>query len=70
VTGLTDVDTGTAIAITERTELGGTLQHRLIIDTAAGRALGEEVVVVTPGGTTTEPAPGAVWTSTTMIGHG
>ncbi|MCO5968839.1 CU044_5270 family protein [Actinoallomurus soli] len=62
--------TGTAIAITERTKVGGTYQHRLIIDTTAGRALGEELVVVKPGGSTAGFAPGAVWNSTTVVRQG
>jgi hypothetical protein len=61
---------GTAIAITERTKLGGTFQQRLIIDTTAGRALGEELVVVTPGGNTAGLTPGSVWNSTTVVTQG
>ncbi|MEV5748259.1 CU044_5270 family protein [Actinoallomurus sp. NPDC052308] len=61
---------GTAIGITERTKLGGTIQHRLIIDTAAGRALGEELVVVTPGEATAGLAPGSVSSSTTVVTQG
>ncbi|MCO5996177.1 CU044_5270 family protein [Actinoallomurus rhizosphaericola] len=62
--------TGTAIAVTERTKQAGALQHRLIIDTAAGRALGEDLVVVKPGGFTAGFAPGSVWNSTTVVTQG
>jgi len=36
---------GTAVAIVEKTEVG-VLQHRLIIDDATGRALGQDIVVL------------------------
>lgn len=61
---------GAAIAVTERTTRAGTLEHRLIIDTTAGRALGEDIVLVKPGGFTTGFAPGSVWTSSTVVTQG
>ncbi|GAB3988066.1 hypothetical protein GCM10029978_109460 [Actinoallomurus acanthiterrae] len=57
---------GTAIAIVEHTKFGGVQQHRLILDTSTGRALGEEIVVVRPSGTTAGLAPGSVWISSTV----
>ncbi|GAA4636074.1 CU044_5270 family protein [Actinoallomurus vinaceus] len=61
---------GTAIAITEHTKFGGVQQHRLILDTATGRALGEEIVVVQPSGTTAGLAPGSVWISSMVVAQG
>ncbi|MCO6008376.1 CU044_5270 family protein [Actinoallomurus purpureus] len=61
---------GTAIAITEHTKFGGVQQHRLILDTTTGRALGEEIIIVKPSGTTAGLAPGVVWTSSTVVAQG
>jgi hypothetical protein len=58
--------TGTAVTITDHNKFG-VQQRRLIIDTARGRALADETVVVAPGATTPAPSPGAGWTSSTVL---
>ena len=75
VTAMTDgIDAqgrqGTVVAIDNRTRFGGVLQHRLIIDTAGGRALADETVVVTPGATTDGLPPGSTWASTAVLTAG
>ncbi|WP_433180061.1 CU044_5270 family protein [Actinoallomurus sp. CA-150999] len=59
--------TGTAIAVTEPTKGNGTLQHRLIIDTATGRALAEELIVLKPAGSTAGLAPGSLYSSSAVL---
>ncbi|HEX6470850.1 MAG TPA: CU044_5270 family protein [Streptosporangiaceae bacterium] len=72
VAGVTDAAgrPGTAVAITERTRLGGVLQHRLVIDAARGGALADETVAVAPAGTTAGLRPGSTWTSMTVMAAG
>lgn len=52
--------TGAAVWIRARDPRGGTLERRLLIDPATGRALAHESAVVTPGGGYADFPPGAV----------
>jgi hypothetical protein len=58
--------TGTAVTITNHNKFG-VQQRRLIIDTAHGRALADETVVVAPGATSAGLSPGPGWTSGTVL---
>ncbi|GAA3929925.1 hypothetical protein GCM10023085_09120 [Actinomadura viridis] len=59
--------TGTAIGINEDSERGGLQQHRLIVDAAGGRALGEEVIALRPARSTAGLPRGSVVSSTTVV---
>ncbi|KAB2348472.1 CU044_5270 family protein [Actinomadura rudentiformis] len=57
--------TGTALVLLERTKNYGTLEHRLIIDEARGRALGYDIVSLKPSGADAMPA-GSLLSSSTI----
>ncbi|MFF5263981.1 CU044_5270 family protein [Actinomadura viridis] len=59
--------TGTAIGLTEKSEMGGVLQYRLIVDATGGRALGEDAVVLRPGRSTAGLPRGSLWFSVTVV---
>jgi len=58
--------TGTALLWNEQTQ-NGLLQHRLIIDEAKGKALGNEIVILKPGGVNALLAPKTTMTSTSIV---
>ncbi|MFG3437110.1 CU044_5270 family protein [Nonomuraea sp. NPDC047897] len=61
---------GTAVAVEERVTGSAVLQHRLIFDEATGQALGDQNVVVKPGGLQAGLEPGTVFNSTAVLEAG
>ncbi|PZG16963.1 CU044_5270 family protein [Nonomuraea aridisoli] len=59
---------GTAVSVEERTRVAGVLENRLVFDERTGRALANEYVVVRPAETLPQVEPGALWSSTALIG--
>ncbi|MEU5876023.1 CU044_5270 family protein [Spirillospora sp. NPDC047279] len=57
--------TGTALVMTERTG-NGVLEHRVIVDEGAGRALGNETVIVKPAGMNAHLPAGSKVSSSTI----
>ncbi|NUW35985.1 CU044_5270 family protein [Nonomuraea sp. SMC257] len=61
---------GTAVAVEEHVKGSGVLEHRLILDEATGQALGDQSVVVRPGGRRPGFEPGTVISSTALLEAG
>ncbi|MEV6157238.1 CU044_5270 family protein [Nonomuraea sp. NPDC052129] len=72
IEGVTDAEgrQGSAVAIEEHTKGSGVVERRLIFDQATGRALGNESVVVKPGGRQTALPAGTVWSSQAVLEAG
>ena len=51
---------GQGFAFTSVSAVGGSIEHRFVIDPATGRALGQESRVLRPAGTTARHAPGSL----------